>query len=150
MELNFDEDIILENERVRLEPLEWKHFEFLLPIALQYPDLLQYSPSKFGTEAALKAYFEMSFKLKGQQLRYLFVIFDKVQQSYAGSTTYLNISEANKRLEIGATWIGRQFQRTGLNRNCKFLLMHYAFEILGCERIAFRTDQRNKTSPKGH
>lgn len=148
MELNFNENIILENERVRLEPLDWKHFEALLPIALRYPDLLQYSPSEFGTEAALKAYFEVSFNLKAQRLRYLFVIFDKTRQAYAGSTTYLNISEANQRLEIGATWIGRDFQRTGLNRNCKFLLMQCAFENLGCERVAFRTDKRNATSRK--
>ena len=69
--------------------------------------------------------------------------FDKEKDQYAGSTSFLNISNHDLRLEIGATWYGKSFQRTGLNRNCKFLLLTYVFETLGFERVAFRTDSRN-------
>jgi len=71
------------------------------------------------------------------------VIFDKQKQQYAGSTSFLSISNHNKRVEIGATWLGPIFQRTGLNGNCKFLLLLYAFEYLEFERVELKTDARN-------
>lgn len=146
MELNTHLSVILENNRVRLEPLSWNHFNALLPFAIKYPTLLQYSPSKFGSEAALKEYFEYVLGLKEKESMYPFAIFDKSKNEFAGSTSFLNISNKNQRLEIGATWLGKEFQRTGLNRNCKFLLLKYAFETIDCQRIELKTDQRNEQS----
>ena len=146
MELNTHLSVILENERVRLEPLSWNHFDSLLPFAIKHPSLLQYSPVKFGSESALKEYFEKRFASKEEGTMYPFAIFDKSKNEYAGSTTYMNISNKNQRLEIGATWLGIDFQRTGLNRHCKFLLLKYAFETLDCQRIELKTDQRNEQS----
>ena len=148
MNLNFKNDILLENERVRLEPLNWEHFEFLLPIALEYPDLLKYSPPNFGTEEFLKTYFENNLKLRDNGEKYPFIIYDKIVNCYAGSTSFMNISNENRRIEIGSTWLGKKFQRTGLNKNCKFLLLQYVFKTLGFERVEFKTDKRNKQSQK--
>lgn len=146
MNFNFDTDIILENKRVRLEPLAAHHYEYLLPIALKYPKLLQYSPSYFGTEKSLKAYINGALEQQSKQTRYAFVIYDKRTQSYAGSTSFGNIFSKHQRLEIGWTWIGKDWQRTGLNRNCKFLLLTYAFETLAFERVELKTDDRNEQS----
>lgn len=77
MNLEFSKQIMLENKRAKLEPLDWKHFESLLQIALDNPDLLRYSPSKFGTSEDLKAYFDTAFKSKRRELHYHFAIFDK-------------------------------------------------------------------------
>ena len=148
MKLDFESTIVLENNRVRMEPLEEAHFEHLVPIVLEKPDLLKYSPPKFGTSELLLTYIKKNIALRPRQLKYPFVIFDKAKQVYAGSTSYMNISLENQRLEIGSTWIGKAFQRTGLNRNCKFLLMQYAFDILEIERIEFKTDKRNLQSQK--
>jgi len=52
----------------------------------------------------------------------------------------------NKALTIGYTWLGKNYQGTGLNKNCKFLLLSYAFETLGFERVEFRADNDNKKS----
>jgi len=60
----------------------------------------------------------------------------------------MNIDWNNKVLEIGATWIGRQFQGTGLNKHMKFLMLQYAFETLGIEKVEFRIDERNTASRK--
>jgi len=138
--------VVLENDRVRLEPLSWEHFDSLLPFALKHPTLLQYSPVKFGNEAALKEYFETNLALKEKGTKYPFAIFDKTKNQFAGSTSFMNISNKNQRLEIGSTWLGKDFQRTGLNRNCKFLLLKYAFETLDCQRVELKTDQRNEQS----
>jgi len=138
--------ITLENERVKLEPLQQKHFELLLPIALKYPNLLQYSPSPFGSKAALQEYFDIATAGRFNKTRTAFAIFDKQKNEYAGSTSFGNISPKDKRLEIGWTWLDERFQGTGLNKNCKFLMLQYAFESLHFERVEFRSDRRNAKS----
>lgn len=146
MKLNLQQAIILENERVKVEPLRPDHIPALTPVVLATPDLLQYSPPKFGTAALLETYVLNNLALREKGLKYPFAIFDKESGRYAGSTSYMNISQPDERLEIGSSWIGTAFQRTGLNRNCKFLLMQYVFETLEFERIEFKTDKRNEQS----
>ena len=148
MGLNFEENIVLENERVLIEPLQRRHIEALLPIALKYPDLLKYSPPKFGTKESLTTYIEHGISLRKQHLKYPFAIYDKKKKAFAGSSSFMNISQKNLRLEIGSTWLGKEFQRTGLNRNCKFLMMQYVFEVLEYVRLEFKTDKRNVQSRK--
>ncbi|MEL7220939.1 MAG: GNAT family protein [Bacteroidota bacterium] len=146
MEFDFDETLILENDRSRLEPLTEEHFSELLPIALAHPDLLRYSPSAFGNEAHLKAYFGAALVAKALEERYPFAIFDKQTQQYAGSTSFGNISNTHQRLEIGWTWITPALQRTGLNRNNKLLMLSYGFETLDFKRIELKSDSRNEQS----
>ncbi len=62
--MKLDFDIVLENDKVRLEPLSWDHFEFLLPISISDPDLLKFSPAEFGTDQALKKYIDNTLKLQ--------------------------------------------------------------------------------------
>lgn len=138
--------IVLEDERARLEPLSEFHFNKLLPYALAYPNLLQYSPIAFGSEDGLRQNFLKLHKLRDLGTMVSWAIFDKQENAYAGSTSYLNISKTNKRLEIGATWLAPPFHRTGLNRHCKFLLLTNAFESLDYVRVELKTDGRNLQS----
>lgn len=146
--MNFKEDIRLENNRVRLEALQLTHLGALLPIALNQPDLLQYSPSPFGDTDNLNKYIQIAVDAKANKQRYPFIILDKLHQKYVGSTSYGNISVKDKRLEIGWTWLDKAAQGTGLNSNCKFLLLSYAFEQLHFERVEFKIDERNLQSQK--
>lgn len=146
--LIFEADLVPENHRVRLEPLEQRHYDLLLPVVLSNPNLLKYSPSPFGTPEALQDYFEQALDQRRQETRYAFAIFDRERNTYAGSTSFGAISNEHRRLQIGWTWIGEDFQRTGLNRNCKYLLLKYAFEDLQFERVEFVTDARNHQSQK--
>ncbi len=66
----------------------------------------------------------------------------------AGVTRYLNMSPEHRGLEIGGTWYGLEFQRTAVNTECKYLLLEYAFETLGCIRVQFKTDLRNVRSQR--
>ena len=66
----------------------------------------------------------------------------------AGATRYLNIAPEHRGLEIGGTWYGADFRRTVVNTECKYLLMKYAFETLGCIRVQFKTDERNLRSQR--
>jgi RimJ/RimL family protein N-acetyltransferase len=148
MNFSFDKDIILENTVALLRPINETDVENLLTIATQEKDLLQFSPLPIYSEELLKRYIDQAVENRQNKIRYTFCVFDKTQNAYAGSTGFLNISNADDRLEIGATWYGKNFQRTGLNRNCKYLLLEYAFDKLNAERIEFKTDERNVASRK--
>lgn len=146
MDFDFTKDLILENERVRLEPLNLKHIELLIPIGAQDENLTFYSTFSVFTPEALKQFIEESMAERKNKTRYAFAIFDKKTQRFAGSTSFGNISNKDQKLEIGWTWIGIDFQKTGLNLNCKYVLLKYLLEELDFERIELKTDERNQKS----
>lgn len=147
---NFDtsQHIILENDRIRLRPLIEDDYNNLRPIAHRNQNLLQFSPQQVNTDEQLKNYIRKALQQQTEGSRYPFISFDKKTQEYSGSTSYLNISNANARLEIGATWIGREFHGTGLNKQQKLLMLRHAFEILGMQRVELKTDGRNLQSQR--
>jgi len=63
-----------------------------------------------------------------------------------GMTTYMNATEADRRVEIGSTWLSPAVQRTPLNTEAKLLLLTHAFETLNCIRVEFRTHRLNQQS----
>ncbi|WP_299335398.1 GNAT family protein [uncultured Psychroserpens sp.] len=137
----------LENKRVRLSPLTLNNYQNLIDIA-QEKDLIYYSPSDISTSENLKAYVEIALEGYEQKTIIPFIIYDKDKQKYAGSTRFGLIHWKNKVLHIGWTWIGHEFQATGLNTHMKFLMLQYAFETLEFEKVEFRIDQRNLKSRK--
>lgn len=146
MELNFNYDYILENDFVILEPLQESHFNDLLKFSINEPELWTYSLTKADTELNLKNYLNSALKGRKSQTEYPFIVYDKTNKCYAGSTRFYDIQLKNSSLQLGFTWYGKQFQRTGVNRHCKFLLLEFAFETLNAERVEFRADNENKKS----
>ncbi len=146
MNFPFDKDIILENSTALLRPLQISDFNNLLKVATEDKNLLEFSPKPVYSKILLTDYIENAITERKKKSRYYFIIFDKRKNAYAGSTSFLNISNIDSRLEIGSTWIGKDFQRTGLNRNCKYLLLGFAFEELDAERVELKTDERNTAS----
>lgn len=140
-----EQDLVLENERVRLEPLQQHHITKLWEVAKE-KELWLYTTSKINNEAQFDKYCRQAFKEREQQQSYPFAVYDKLENKYAGSTRYGNIDFKNKRAEIGWTWYHPELQRTGLNRACKFLLLRHGFENLDFNRIEFKTSLTNKRS----
>ena len=95
---------------------------------------------------SLAAYLRQAVEDRAQGLRYPFAIIDRATGELAGSTSYYNVAETDQRLSIGYTWVGAKFQRSGLNRACKHLLLCHAFGQLNCERVELETDSRNHKS----
>jgi RimJ/RimL family protein N-acetyltransferase len=75
-----------------------------------------------------------------------FTVFHLDSGRIAGATRYLNIIPEHRGMEIGGTWYGVEFRRTAVNTECKYLLLKYAFETLGCIRVQLKTDERNLRS----
>ena len=144
--LNFKENYILENEMVKLRPLALSDFENLLHFSINEPELWTYSLIQANSEINLKKYIELAINGRENSKEYAFIVFDKRTEKFAGSTRFYDIQIEILTLQLGYTWYGKEFQGTGLNKNCKYLLLEFAFEILKMDRVEFRADNENKRS----
>ncbi|MFC0604414.1 GNAT family N-acetyltransferase [Winogradskyella pulchriflava] len=136
---------ILENNNVKLTLLDLSNYKYLETIA-QEKDLIYYSPSDISTPEKLKDYVQFAVDGYNHKTAIPFIVYDKKKKVYAGATRFGLINWKNKVLHIGWTWIGSEFQGTGLNTNMKFLMLQYAFETLEFEKVEFRIDERNNKS----
>ena len=143
----FESEIILENERARLSPLSREHIAELSKIAFE-PALWKLSTTRIEKPEDLKNYIDTALEERAKGQSYPFLIFDKQIKRVAGCTRYGAISLPNKRLEIGWTWLHPSFHGSGLNKSCKFLLLKFAFEELGLNRVELKTDVLNWQSRK--
>lgn len=145
-DFDYNGHIGLENARVRIEPLLKEHVPLIKDIILKDTGLMKYSSIPLTNEEELEKYVDIAQQARQDMIRYPFLVFDKQSGKYAGSTSYVFVSNKDRRLEIGFTWIGFDFQRTGLNRAMKYLMMQYAFETLEFARVEYRADSRNVQS----
>lgn len=142
----FPQNILLEDERVLIRPLQTEDLEWLLPYAVQEPELWTYSAISAAGKEGMAEYIQHAIRERKAEKEYPFIIFDKLSNEYAGSTRFYDIQLSFTSTQLGYTWYGKKFQRSGLNRHCKFLLLSYAFEKWGMERVEFRADHRNQPS----
>lgn len=143
---DLSKDYVLENECVLLRPLQFDDCEHLRYFSQNQPEIWTYSLQKAAGENNLKMYLEFAVKARERGTEYPFIVFDKRKQAYAGSTRFYDIQLQHQTLQLGFTWYGKEFQGTGLNKHCKFLLLQFAFEQIGMERVEFRADINNKRS----
>lgn len=148
MSSNYDSktNYILEDERVKLRPLETDDIQYLLPYALNEPDTWFYSHRSARGENGMREYINSALANRAAGKEYAFIVFDKTTGEYAGSTRFYDIQPENDMLQLGYTWYGEKYRGTGLNKHCKLLLLQFAFETLGMLRVEFRADARNERS----
>ena len=141
------QEIVLEDELVRIEPLREDHYEALLPVAM-HRDLWQFTSARINEPGDFRRYFDTALREKKENRSYPFAYFNRQSNRYAGSTRFGNIDLAHKRLEIGWTWLDPSLHGTGFNKHCKYLMLQYGFEILGLNRIELKTSLLNVRSQK--
>ena len=137
--------VTLEGTHVRLEPLSLAHHSDLCTVGLD-EDLVRLTQAYPPTPEGLRTYIETALTWQANGTAVPFAVISKSVGRAVGSTRYANIDKANRRLEIGWTWYGRDFQRTAVNTESKYLLLQHAFETLGCIRVEFKTDVLNDRS----
>jgi N-acetyltransferase len=137
----------LTGQHVRLEPLALGHLAALCEVGLD-PELWRMTTKIIRTPEEMQNYVEEALRLQRGGTALPFAIVDLVSKRVAGSTRFGNIDTANRRVEIGWTWIAPPWQRTVVNSETKYLLLTYAFETLGCIRVEFKTDSLNERSRK--
>lgn len=135
----------LEGNRVKLVPLQKSH-KVELAFAASDGNLWELWYTSVPTPAAMEVYLDTALSEQGSGLSLPFAVIDKKTDSLVGTTRYMNLEPEHKRLEIGTTWYAQRVQRSGLNTECKYLLLKYAFEHLGCIAVEFRTHFHNQAS----
>jgi RimJ/RimL family protein N-acetyltransferase len=112
-------------------------------------EIWKYFVSAIADEDGLNAFMEQAIHDTLSGTRVVFSIIDRKTGAIAGSTAFGNLAPAERRLEIGWSWLGEPYRGSGLNRAAKGLLLEYAFTTLGCERVEFKTDVLNLRARRG-
>lgn len=137
--------VILEGSAVRLEPLSLAHVEPLAAVGLD-PAIWRWSPYPVDTRDDMRAYVETALAACSAGVALPFATVRRDTGDVIGTTRFGNIDVANRRAEIGWTWLGVAHQRTAANTEAKYLMLRHAFETWRCIRVEFKTDSLNDKS----
>jgi len=146
--LNLAGPIVLEGDVVRLESLNEGHVSGLAAIGID-EDIwrhMLYGQMKGEDDLLLWVRALLALAVQGTDIP--FAVIHVASGRVAGATRYMEIRPAHRGIEIGGTWYGAEFRRTAVNTECKYLLLRYAFEVMGCIRVQFKTDVRNVRSQR--
>ena len=145
--LNIVLPLTLEGSEVRLEPVRREHAELFWDIAKNdLEDIFRWIPYSMKAPGDFQRLIDKAFD---EQERGESVVFATVERSSGrviGSTRFMNIDRANRRVEIGSTWIAAAWQRTSVNTEAKYLMLRHAFEVWKCMRVELKTDGLNQKS----
>ena len=137
----------LEGSHVRLEPLRPEHADSLWEIARDHlQELFRWIPYRLES---LRDFRDFNHRVLEEQQRGLtvpFATFERKTGHIAGTTRYMNMDMANRKVEIGSTWIAPRWQRTAVNTEAKYLMLQHAFEAWNCLRVELKTDSHNHRS----
>ena len=137
--------VTLEGAHVRLEPLAKSHLAGLAQVGLD-EELWRWIPMAVRTVEEMAAYIETALQEQERGVSLPFALIEKATDRAIGSTRNGNIDRTHHRVEIGWTWVARDWQRTAVNAEAKYLLLEHAFETLGCIRVELKTDSLNEKS----
>ena len=136
---------ILKNDVVTLLPFDEKYVDQIYEAA-KYEEIWTHMSVKLDSIEAVKQYVKNAIAQREAKTAFPFVVIHNESNKVVGATFYMDISEKDKRLEIGSTWYTPAYWRTAVNTNCKFLLLQYAFENLQYQRVQIKTGHLNVKS----
>ncbi len=137
--------VVLKGNKVRLVPLESGHFPDLVAAA-KNERIWEHISINGANSDVIMAHLRSALLKRATGEQYAFTVIDKSTGSIIGSTLFHNIYPEHRKLEIGWTWYDPAYWRTGYNRECKLLLLQYAFEQLKAVRVQLQTDATNLRS----
>jgi N-acetyltransferase len=139
--------VSLKGTHARLEPLSQDHCGGLTA-AVKDGELWKLWYTAVPTADGMAKEIDRRLGLQKSGAMLPWTVFD-ADGKIAGMTTYMNVDAANRRVEIGSTWYAKRVQRSGVNTQCKLLLLTHAFEKLDCIAVEFRTHFFNHQSRRG-
>ncbi|MEM6719900.1 MAG: GNAT family protein [Bacteroidota bacterium] len=143
--LDFSKEYILEDEHVRLTPLQLSHINELLEVTKD-PFIWVYFFEKGNGLENLTNYISNAVQQRKSGKEYPFAVYDKVNKQYVGTTRFYEYASEIQTIKLGHTWYGKSARGTGINKHCKYLLFQFAFETLKVERIGFGAYADNEVS----
>ncbi len=140
----------LEGRYVRLEPLRAEHATLLWEVAKDHlADLFQWIPYQLDSLEDFQAFNRQVLEEQARGLTVPFSTVERGSKQVVGTTRFMNMDLANRKVEIGSTWIAPRWQRTAVNTEAKYLMLCHAFEVWKCFRVELKTDALNQRSRQG-
>jgi len=139
------EPVVLEGRLVRLEPLSLDHVPGLAEVGLD-PAIWRWTIARPSSIDDLRSWAETAIANRDAGTELPFATIDRSTGRPIGSSRFMSIVLEHRRVEIGWTWVAPPWQRTGVNREAKLLMLGHAFDTLGCRRVEFKTDSLNEPS----
>ena len=137
----------LEGRYVRLEPLRPEHATLLWEVAKDHlADLFQWIPYQLNSLEDFQAFNRQVLEEQARGLTIPFSTVERGSNQVVGTTRFMNMDLANRKVEIGSTWIAPRWQRTAVNTEAKYLMLCHAFEVWKCLRVELKTDALNQRS----
>lgn len=143
--MNFVEQVTLQGRYATLEPLGPQHADEIR-VAVQDGELWKLFFTTVPKPEAVQDYIDGLLALRERGLAFAFAVRENKSGRIIGGTRYLNIDAAHRRVEVGGTWYAKSMQRSGINTECKLMMLTHAFEKLDCIAVEFRTDWFNHRS----
>ena len=145
--LNIVVPITLQGSFIRLEPLRREHAELFWEISRDdLENIFRWIPYSMKTLDDFQTLIDKAFQEQARGESVVFATIERSSGRAIGSTRFMNIDRANRRVEIGSTWIAPPWQRTAVNTEAKYLMLRHAFEIWKCFRVELKTDALNEKS----
>ena len=143
--MDFFSPVSLYGTRTALLALSPAHVDELAAIGTD-PDIWRWLPTAHDQPGTMAAFVRDALALREARRAVPLATLDTTSGRLAGSTRYHYIEPEQRRLEIGVTWLAPAFQRSHVNSEAKLLQLWYAFEVLGCRRVEWKTDADNVKS----
>jgi RimJ/RimL family protein N-acetyltransferase len=138
---------LLEGTHVRLEPLRAEHAPLLWEIVKGHlDDMFRWIPYRLQSLQDFEAFNRQVLEEQERGLSFPFATVERSSGHVVGTTRYMNMDSANRKAEIGSTWIAPPWQRTVINTEAKYLMLRHAFETWKCLRVELKTDSMNQRS----
>jgi len=137
--------VLLEGSFVRLEPMTMDHHQRLTEVGLD-PEIWRFTVVMIRSAEEMRDYIAEAVNAQRAGTSLPFVTIERSSGRVVGSTRFGNYDPANRRIEIGWTWLAKSWQRTAINTEAKYLMLAHAFERLGCVRVELKTDILNAPS----
>lgn len=137
----------LEGRVVCLEPLQREHASLFWAAAKDSAnEIFKWFPVAVKSEADFEQFVSQALDEQARGVSVPFATVARNTGEVVGGTRFMNIDRANRRVEIGATWIVPAWQRTAVNTEAKYLMLRHAFEVWNCLRVELKTDALNERS----
>ena len=147
--LEIEIPITLEGSVVRLEPVRSQHADLFWDVAKDnLEQIFRWIPYPMQTRDDFQRLIDKAFAEQDRGESIVFATVERVSGRTIGSTRFMNIDRANRRVEIGSTWIAPAWQRSAVNTEAKYLMLRHAFETWKCIRVELKTDALNQKSRK--
>jgi len=135
----------LTGPRVRLEPLTLDHLDALCAVGID-EEIWRYTTARVRNSDDMRRYIETALQWQRDGTAVPFATADRASGRVVGTTRFANIVKEHRRAEIRWTWLARDFQRTYVNTEAKYLMLRHAFEEWGLCRVELKTSSLNTRS----